>query len=134
MSLQSDPHFVSLREDLLREMREFMLYGGAEDEEDPEYDPDFAVDYEESHILECGGILSAFLAEMDAAGENPGDAPLLACAEKAVLALNGLNARCNGQLIETDQREAICALLLGALSRGGYSGEAADPTEAWREW
>jgi hypothetical protein len=50
-----------------------------------------------------------------------------------VLALNALNARCHDHLIETDQREHLCALIgQAAIARGVGSGQ--DLTAEWRAW
>ena len=49
-------------------------------------------------------------------------------------ALNSLNARCGGTLIETDQREDICEFIIRAGCLAGFNGEGEDGTEAWRDW
>jgi hypothetical protein len=50
-----------------------------------------------------------------------------------VLKLNALNDRCQGSLIETDQREDICELIESSLTQASIPFEG-DVTEEWREW
>ena len=47
--------------------------------------------------------------------------------------VRSLNARCNGHLIETDQRENLCDLINRGAGAAGV-GAGADLTAAWREW
>jgi hypothetical protein len=87
--------------------------------------------YNASHIAECDAILVAHVAAVRGAGDRD---VALARVRETVLLLNALNGRCGGSLIETDQREDICAF----IPRGGYlcgfNGEDEDVTEEWREW
>jgi hypothetical protein len=53
--------------------------------------------------------------------------------QEAVLDINDLNAECRGGLIETDQRELLCRLILTAARRAGLDTRA-NITEAWRTW
>jgi hypothetical protein len=57
----------------------------------------------------------------------------MAATERAVPALNELNDRCDGCLIETDQREQLCDILIAAAKNAGLDSDE-DITEAWREW
>ena len=52
----------------------------------------------------------------------------------AVVKLNKLNDRCDGSLIETDQREQLCELIITAARGAGLSSDKYDITEEWREW
>ena len=54
--------------------------------------------------------------------------------EKTVLALNGLNEKCEYELIETDQREDIAEILILAGNLKGFNSRDEDITEDWREW
>ena len=54
-------------------------------------------------------------------------------ARELVVSLNELNRRCAGTLIESDQREAICGMIIAASQHAGYP-DAEDFTEEWREW
>jgi hypothetical protein len=57
----------------------------------------------------------------------------MAATERAVPALNELNDRCDGCLIETDQREQLCDILIAAAKNAGLDSDE-DITQAWREW
>ena len=48
-------------------------------------------------------------------------------------ALNHLAERCDS-LIETDQREQICELMIQAAHSVGVGDGQTDITEDWREW
>jgi len=48
--------------------------------------------------------------------------------------LNKLNERCDGTLIETDQREMICTFIIRTGHLRGFNAENEDVTEPWREW
>lgn len=58
----------------------------------------------------------------------------LALVRDAVLALNVLNEQCGGELIETDQREDLCEVLLRAGALRGFHYADDDVTEEWRDW
>jgi hypothetical protein len=51
-----------------------------------------------------------------------------------VTRLNDLNERCNNTLIETDQREDICAFIIRVGYLRGVNAEGEDVMEAWRDW
>lgn len=87
--------------------------------------------YNESHIAECDAILAAHVAAVGGAGDRDGG---LARVRETVLLLNALNDRCGSSLIETDQREDICAFILRVGYLRGFNGEDEDVTEEWREW
>jgi hypothetical protein len=88
--------------------------------------------YTEAEIGECEAILDAFLAKVSAAKPGHADA-VMAAVRDAVLALNTLNEACSHGLIETDQREEICSLIVEAAQAAGV-GAGEDLTEQWREW
>jgi len=54
--------------------------------------------------------------------------------EKTILALNELNEKCDYEIIETDQREDICEIIILAGNLKGYNSREDDITEEWREW
>ena len=113
----------ALKNDTLAGMREYladMLDGGGE------------AGYSGSDIGECGRILDEYLAKL-AGAEHGDDATVRDAAQEAVIALNLLNARCNGHLVETDQREQLCELIQRAAAEVGV-GAGEDITEPWREW
>lgn len=107
----------ALKESILDGMRGFVA-----DMDEPYY-PLEKVD-------ECGRIIDDFLAAVRGA---QGEAAILSEVEKTVNALNELNDECEGVLIETDQREELCELILGAAQAAGLQ-TSEDITERWREW
>lgn len=52
---------------------------------------------------------------------------------RQVLKLNKLKEKCGGSIIETDQREDLCQIILVAARRAGLKTEE-DMTEEGREW
>jgi len=111
------------KNDLLEGMREYLagiLDGGGE------------AGYNGTHIGECGRILDAYLATVEEAADGDDDA-VMAAVQFTVLSLNGLNERCHGSLIETDQREQICDIINRAATKAGV-GAGEDLTAQWREW
>jgi hypothetical protein len=51
-----------------------------------------------------------------------------------VLKLNELNKNSGWELIETEEREAIAAIIIAVGHNKGYNSMAEDITEEWREW
>lgn len=96
---------------------------------------DFVADMDEPYyplekVDECGRVIDDFLAAVAKAGDEQA---ILAEVKKTVLALNALNDECDGALIETDQREELCELILNAANKAGLA-TGDDITEQWREW
>ena len=58
----------------------------------------------------------------------------LAVFQSNVLHLNQLNEQCNGELIETDAREDLCAIIIRAGFLRGFNAADEDLTEKWRSW
>ena len=83
-------------------------------------------------INELLAIVDAFVTNMTKSSTLTEQA-IRDAVKQAVLALNALNKRCNGNLIETDQREDICELILVAAAQAGLHTDE-DITEEWREW
>jgi len=117
-------HLETLKAEALESMIDYMT-----DEDDSEFDPG----YERQHVDRCGVLLDAFIDATRSIDPRSGPEQILAKTKETVLALNALNDECEGSLIETDQREVICDLLLKAAAGAGYSGDG-DITEEWREW
>ncbi len=89
------------------------------------------VGYEERHVAECASILDRYERAIAAANDR---AAADAAVRGAVVALNDLDRRTEGRLIETDQREGLCAFLTAwGLGHGFFSVDE-DVTEAWRTW
>jgi hypothetical protein len=58
----------------------------------------------------------------------------LTIVKETVIALNKINNKCDGLIIETDQREDICYYIINVAIYYGYIKEFIDITEEWREW
>jgi hypothetical protein len=54
--------------------------------------------------------------------------------KSTILKLNDLNNKCNGELIETGEREQIAEIIILAGNKKGYNAIDEDITEEWREW
>jgi hypothetical protein len=109
--------------DIIEGMREYLagiLDGGGE------------AGYTSADVGECDRVLGAYLDTVEDAEAGDEDA-ILGAMEFTVRALNSLNARCDGHLIETDQRGPLRDLILHAASERGV-GTGADLTKQWREW
>lgn len=89
------------------------------------------VSYTEEDVDECIEILNDHLDDLEKVKSKSEAMKLV---EKTVLDLNDLNADCDGELIETDQRENICEVIIQSGFLMGYNAEDDDVTEEWREW
>ena len=90
--------------------------------------------YSEDDVEVCARILDEYLSSVLVPSIRGDSSGIMSAVEVAVLALNELNERCDGGLIETEQREGICALIIGAAAEAGLVSAAYDITEAWRAW
>lgn len=127
MALQIPAEQSGLRERILEGMIDFMQPFEGDDE-------GHDVGYTQAHVDQCGKILSAYLAAvLDPAAKGASDR-IMAAVKTAVLALNDLNDECDGGLIETDQREDICELIISAAALAGLESEEYDITGEWRDW
>jgi hypothetical protein len=125
---------LEVKRDLIDGMIEYMKYGGAVDENDPEYDPEFDAGYRQEHVDRCSEIIDDFLASLEKAPEAQKNKYIMAAVKKTILRLNDLNEECNGGLIETDQREDLAKLINLAAKQAGLESSADDITYKWREW
>lgn len=96
-----------------------------------DYLTDSDASYTEEDVEECLDIIDEHL---DALENTKSKAEAKKLVEKTVLELNDLNDDCDGELIETDQRESLCEILITAGFLMGYNDEDDDITEEWREW
>jgi hypothetical protein len=124
----------ALTDELVSDMAHYMKYGGAESEADPDYDPDFDAGYTQKHIDQCGKILGAFFDDLSRVPQENKDKAILSSVRTTVLALNKLNDDCGGGLIETDQREQLCEIIISGARDAGLVSPQYDITEEWREW
>ncbi len=145
MTLNTHPELLARKQDIIDGMTEYMKLGGAEDADDPDFDPDFDAGYVQANIDSCAEILDSFLEALTEAveghdlddDEDDGgelNEQITEAVKTVVQALNVLNEQCDGSLIETDQREQLCDLIITAASEAGLDTEGQDITEEWREW
>lgn len=81
-------------------------------------------------IAKADALLDTFIASVAALAKAQKSAGLLPATKKLVLALNKLNRT---GMIETMEREELCAFIESALRATGFD-PGPDPTEPWREW
>ena len=114
-------------------MRHYMKYGGCEGEDDPEYDPAFDAGYTEEHLQACERILDQYLQALSRVANPARDTQIMEAVKTVVLDLAELNLSCEESLIETEEREQICAFIRAAATHAGLDRQG-DITEEWREW
>jgi hypothetical protein len=118
---------LKVKRDLIDEMIEYMKYGGAVDENDPEYNPEFDAGYTQKHVDRLSEIIDDFLASLEKTPEKAGQNEyIMDAVKKTILNLNELNEECDGNLILTGLREDLGKLIDLAASH--------DITWEWREW
>jgi len=118
---------LKMKQDLIDGEIEYMKYGGAVDENDPEYDPEFDAGYTQEHVDRLSEIIDDFLASLEKTPEKAGQNEyIMDAVKKTILNLNELNEECDGNLILTGLREDLCKLIDLATSH--------DITYEWREW
>jgi hypothetical protein len=125
---------LEVKRALIDGMIEYMKYGGAVDENDPEYDPEFDAGYTQEHVDRCSEIIDDFLASLEKAPETQKNKYIMTAVKKTILRLNKLNEKCDGGLIETDQREDLAKLINLAAIHAGLESSDDDITYKWREW
>nr|WP_322626023.1 hypothetical protein [uncultured Flavobacterium sp.] len=87
--------------------------------------------YTEDDIEECVQILNEYVTEMSGSKSKEDGMQIV---KNTVLKLNELNEKCEGDLIETGEREAIATIIITVGHNKGYNSEDDDITEEWREW
>jgi len=122
-----DEKLTQIRQRLLDSMVEFMQA----DEEEPD-NPDYDCGYTQLDVNACSQIVDAYLRSIANDGTSNKTA-IMDAIQFAVEELNKLNESCDGCLIETDQREDLCELILVAAKKVGLETDD-DVTEEWREW
>ena len=122
----SNETLLEIRSRLLTGMIDFM----APDEDAPESTDDCG--YSLADVDRCAGIVDAYLRTLSEYS-NADQSKILQLVQHTVEQLNTLNDSCDGCLIETDQREDLCALVLAAAKDAGLESDD-DVTEQWREW
>ena len=92
------------------------------------------VGYAQADIDECGRILDRYIDNLISIEKTKSDEQILMCVKSVIDDLNDLNERCNGSIIETDQREELVPYILNAASIAGLVIGEEDITAKWREW
>lgn len=116
----------------LRDIKERVLEGMLSYMEREEGEDDFD-DYSKEDVDKCASILDRYLSSVLDPSMRGNRDGIMAAVKATVLELNDLNEECEHSLIETDQREDICELIINAASLAGLDG-ISDVTEEWREW
>ena len=88
--------------------------------------------YSSADVKKCGIILDDYLSIL---ATNPTDNGILSQVETTVKQLNELNEQCDYNLIETDEREQLCSIIIEAARLCGYQfSDDDDITAEWRDW
>jgi len=125
---------LEVKRDLIDGMVDYLKYGGAVDENDPDYDPEFDAGYTQKHVDRCSEIINDFLTSLEKTPDAQKNKYIIAAVKKTVLRLNELNEKCDGNLILTGQREDLCKLIDLAARDAGLESSTYDITYEWREW
>jgi hypothetical protein len=134
MAQPVNQEILNLKQQIIDDMISYMKYGGADGENHRADDPEFDAGYTQKHVDQCSVILDEFLALLEKPPETQKNKYIMAVVKNTVLKLNKLNEKCDGGLIETDQREDICKLIISAAHQAGLESGNIDITEEWREW
>jgi hypothetical protein len=125
---------LEVKRALIDDVIEYMKYGGAVDENDPEYDPGFDAGYTQKHVDRLSEIIDDFLASLEKTPEAQKNEYIMDAVKKTILKLNELNEEVDGSLIETGQREYLGKLINSAARDAGLESRTYDITYVWREW
>ena len=121
-----DPRLAALRTSLREGMLSHLDADDDVDEDDDENEPP---PYTAADVDACLAIVDTYLQKVDRTPTKR----VLPLLRATVEQLNSLNTSCNGVLIETDQREDLCAILCRAARNAGVQKKG-DLTEPWRDW
>jgi hypothetical protein len=97
-------------------------------------DEGFDAGYTKEDIDKCEAILNHYFTTVLSSSSHGDTKKIMATVEATVISLNVLNENCNYCIIETDQREGICELIINTAAQAGLETEEYDITEQWREW
>lgn len=87
--------------------------------------------YNKSDIENCMNIMNNFLEKIEII-KNKENA--LSLVEETIKKLNKLNEKCEYELIETEQREDICEIIILATNLKWLNPESEDLTEEFRDF
>lgn len=116
MSLNKDPQIITIKERLREGMIDFISEDTAYSEED---------------VKQVMRILDNYLEEQN---NTQSKEESLSLVKTTVEALNDLNEKAEFELIETEQREDICEIIIRAGYLRGFNDEDDDVTGEWRDW
>ena len=125
MTITENENILQRRIELVDGMTGYMI--------DCAINSEFGAGYTQTEIDRSGLILDDFLTALDDETVPADPEKIAGVVKRPVLALNGLNSECDGSLIETDQREHVCDILLWAANEAGLDTDE-DVTEQWRGW
>lgn len=97
------------------------------------------VDFSEKHIAKCAALMRDYAEILTKLTKPQGaarDKEIMAAVKTLILALNKLNEKTNYTMLETDERENICALVHDVAIACGLSDipDDDDVTGEWREF
>lgn len=123
-----------LKQAFIQHLGDYMRLGAADSEDDSDYNPEFDADYTQEHIHRCEKLLDEYFASLATVPTSAQRDYILKAVRKVVLGLNKLNDDCDGALIETDEREQLCDIIIAAAQQAGLETDEDDITYEWREW
>lgn len=96
-------------------------------------------DFSEKHIAKCAELMRVYAETLSKLTEPQGssrDKKIMAAVKKLILSLNKLNEKTDYAMLETDERENICALVQDMAVACGLSDlpDDDDVTGEWREF
>ncbi|WP_078118485.1 hypothetical protein [Thiosocius teredinicola] len=89
--------------------------------------------YSKKDVKKCGKLIDIFIESLSKI-EKGNTQKAKEAVRKVVVSLNELNKKCEGELILTDAREDLAALIIAAAEKVGYGNGKLDVTEKWRQW
>lgn len=96
-----------------------------------DYMKDASPSYSKRDIEECVSLLLDYTRGIY---KSKSKMEGLEIVKSTILKLNALNDKCNGSLIETNEREQIAEIIILASHNMKYNSMDEDITEEWREW
>ena len=112
----------------IEEKKKYLLhwmYDFIEDDDEPAY--------QKKDVDECDQILTSFVNTVASSVQQDDLSWISSQVEGLVKTLNILNEKHEHQLLETHQREDLCALISLVIKQAGHDYNE-DLTEQWREW
>ena len=89
--------------------------------------------FTQKDIAKCEALILEYLVALESITE-PANKEIMKHVKKLVLALNKLNEKTDYCLLETEERESICAIIQNSAVECGLTNPEDDITEEWREW